>query len=152
MAVSKLSDIIPTTTKDPALADASSRQFPARRKARRKKAPARKKTPAKKQTVTNGPWPISPKVWVEQFKNFLIYCGWTYDANSVMGDAWLKHPRDDIWFDEADFVDKDYDTLTDGLINSENADEWYADDTKNVLYKETKLGKIAKWRLEIKLK
>ena len=149
MAISKLSEVIPTTTMVEADAD-----VPRKAARRRRKGAGRKKAaPRKKAASGTGPWPLLDHLWDERFEQFLEYCGWIRDPASDMPE-YLKHPKDEVWFSDGEFMDAEYDTLIDAIVSKDSADTWMADDKNFVLYKEVSLAKKnkARWRLEIKLK
>lgn len=77
----------------------------------------------------------SPRQWLNEFKEFLKFCGWTEDD-----DGELIHPSNfQVRYDGAGLF---YDTLggyLDFEIGSNNADSFLADDESYELYSENKL-------------
>ena len=134
MAVSKLSDIIPTTTL--LVSEARPNSGLRRKKARRKKgAAARPMRPPPSRYKT--PQPMDPGVWLQKFGKFLEFCGWTDD-----GSGCYTHPNGEVYFDGADFFEtSDHDYLEDLSISIKTADEWLANDVNFTLEKIKTIGK-----------
>lgn len=111
MAVVKLTDILPLTTTN------------VKESGRRPRKNSKRK-PKYKFTDT---------AWRKKLTEFLKFCGW----KSAQGDAdyVLYSPNGKIEYCDGEFFNVDY--STDIVIGVDSAEEWRADDTNFILYKET---------------